>query len=38
MCANSPKDYTKATVKLKMTKDQHNKFRELPGADGKSIL
>lgn len=27
MCANSPKDYTKPTVKLKMAKDQHNRGR-----------
>ena len=37
MCSNSPKDYTKAEVKLKMTRDQHNttKTRPLPGGDGK---
>ncbi|XP_052807241.1 uncharacterized protein LOC128236422 isoform X1 [Mya arenaria] len=27
MCANSPKDYTMATVKLKMAKDMHNRGR-----------
>ena len=40
MCSNSPKDYTKAEVKLKMTRDQHNttKTRPLPGGDGKDEL
>ncbi|KAL4233843.1 hypothetical protein ACF0H5_008519 [Mactra antiquata] len=27
LCANSPKDYTKPSVKLKMAKDQHNRGR-----------
>ena len=37
MCSNSPKDYTKAEVKLQMTRDKHNttKTRPLPGEDGK---
>ena len=37
MCSNSPKDYTKAEVKLQMTRDKHNatKTRPLPGPDSK---
>lgn len=37
MCSNSPKDYTKAEVKLKMARDQHNlsKARTALGEDGK---
>ena len=39
MCSNSPKDYTKAEVKLQMTRDKHNttKTRPLPGPDSKLI-
>ncbi|OWF40183.1 uncharacterized protein C11orf65 homolog [Mizuhopecten yessoensis] len=33
MCANSPKDYTVATVKLQMAKDVHSNFRKGPTPD-----
>lgn len=38
MCSNSPKDYTKAEVKLKMARDQHNlsKARTALGEDDHS--
>ncbi|KAK3578442.1 hypothetical protein CHS0354_037419 [Potamilus streckersoni] len=34
--ANSPKDYTKAEQKLRMAKDQNNKYRTVPGEDNHS--
>lgn len=38
MCSNSPKDYTKAEIKFRMARDQHNttKTRPLPGQDDHS--
>ncbi|KAK3096865.1 hypothetical protein FSP39_004143, partial [Pinctada imbricata] len=30
MCSNSPKDYTKVEVKLKMAKDVHGRVRDVP--------
>ena len=35
MCANSPKDYTKATIKLQIGKDLHGRGRDLPQNDRK---
>ncbi|XP_033741344.1 uncharacterized protein C11orf65 homolog isoform X2 [Pecten maximus] len=36
MCANSPKNYTCATVKLQMAKDVHSSVRKGPRQDDKS--
>ena len=38
LCANSPKDYTKPAVKLKMAKDKNNKGRLEVNLKGKLNL